>query len=100
MSRGERWRGAGAEPLDGDARGGAAVHSRSIKVNIAEGDLGGPLGEIQSRHGVVSIGSYPFETGAGYGANIVLRSRDNEKLDQAEDKVRRMLDALSAAQGS
>ena len=66
-------------------------------MNIAEGDLGGPLGEIQAKHCGVSIGSYPFETGTGFGANIVLRSRDEDLLDAAQQEVAELIDALSAA---
>lgn len=78
-------------------RGGVQVESRTLEVHIAEGDLGGPLTTIQAEFDTVSIGSYPFETGTGFGANIVLRSRDVARLDEAEKAVRSMIDDLTEA---
>lgn len=78
--------------------GGVQMVSRTMVAHVPEGDLGGPLTEIQARYENVSIGSYPFETGTGYGSNIVLRSRDEARLDQAEREVSEMLDRLMALQ--
>lgn len=75
---------------------GPAMLSRSVEANIGEGDLGGPLTDVQSRHTNVEIGSYPFEKGAGYGANIVLRSRDETALEEATRDVEKMVQALVA----
>lgn len=80
--------------------GGVQMASRTLVAQVPEGDLGGPLSDIQARHDSVGIGSYPFETGSGYGSNIVLRSRDEAQLEAAEQEVREMLDRLTAAQGN
>ena len=77
--------------------GGVKVHSRTIEAHVAEGDLGGPLGEIQQQFPSVSIGSYPFETGTGFGANLVLRSRDPAQLEAVEQCVAEMVERLRAA---
>ncbi len=77
--------------------GGVAVKSRTVVANIPEGDLGVQLTAIQAKYDAVSIGSYPFETGSGYGANIVLRSRDIDRLTRAELEVQAMIDELTAA---
>ncbi len=77
--------------------GGVQMQSRSIRVHVPEGDLGGPLADIQAAFPDVGIGSYPFETGTGFGANVVLRSRDAGRLDEAERAVREMLDGLAPA---
>ena len=74
---------------------GVQMASRTLVAHVPEGDLGGPLSDIQARYGTVSIGSYPFETGTGFGSNIVLRSRDETELDKAEQDVREMLDRLT-----
>ncbi len=79
---------------------GAPVLSRTIEAHFGEGDLGGPLGELQVRHGGVSIGSYPFETATGFGANIVVRSRDRKALEAAVDEVERLLATLAAQPAS
>lgn len=78
--------------------GGVQMASRTLVAHVPEGDIGGPLMDIQARFENVSIGSYPFETGTGYGSNIVLRSRDEARLDQAEREVSEMLDHLTALQ--
>lgn len=75
-------------------RGGVQMSSRTLVANVPEGDLGGPLTDIQAQFGDVSIGSYPFEKGTGYGSNIVLRSRDIGQLDEAEQAVQLMLDGF------
>ncbi|MGI9464217.1 MAG: competence/damage-inducible protein A [Aestuariivirgaceae bacterium] len=78
-------------------RSGIEMASATITVRIAEGDLGGPLADIQARYDTVSIGSYPFEAGSGFGANIILRSRDADRLAAAEREVQEMVKALTAA---
>ena len=66
---------------------GPPVLSHTIEVHIGEGDLGGPLKAIQDRNRAVSIGSYPFESNTGFGANIVVRSRNQAALDRAVSEI-------------
>jgi molybdenum cofactor synthesis domain-containing protein len=66
---------------------GTPVLSHTIEVHIGEGDLGGPLKTIQDHHPDVSIGSYPFESRTGFGANIVVRSRDQAAIDRAVAEI-------------
>ena len=75
---------------------GRALAGETIEVppGIGEGDLGGPLAEIDGAFPDVSIGSYPrFENGT-HTVRIVLRSRDDATLRDAADAVRAMLTAL------
>ena len=75
--------------------GGQPILSRSIDCPYPEGQIGGPLGEIQKRHPLTSIGSYPrFEAG-NYSTEIVIRSRDEEKLNAAEAEVASMLAGMA-----
>ena len=74
---------------------GVPMQSRAIEVLGGEGDLAKPLGEIQSRYPTVSIGSYPFQSVAGFAANLVLRSRDFPALDAAEAEVKAMAQRLT-----
>ncbi len=76
---------------------GAPVLSRSVSANIGEGDIGGPLKEIQERFPEVTIGSYPFEVRSGFGSNIVVRSRDKRALDVAFADVEAMIEDLRKA---
>ena len=72
--------------------GGIITQKRTIPVKgIGEGDIGGPLGEIAKRFPDVSIGSYPYFTGEGYGLNIVIRHHDDQVLDHVEAAVQALL---------
>ena len=75
---------------------GEPMQSRSVPIFIGEGDIAGPLGDIQKRFGDVVIGSYPFEEGGRFGANIVLRSRDEARLEEAKAAVEAMAASLKA----
>ncbi len=73
---------------------GKPLLSRSIRVDTGEGNLAGPLKAIQDRYPGVSMGSYPFEEDGKFGANVVLRSKDEAALEQAEKEVQAMADEL------
>lgn len=80
---------------------GKKMLSRSLAAGLKEGDLGGPFGDVQKRFPDVSMGSYPtFEEGAGFTTTLVLRSRDEARLDEAEAAVKRMLDEVKAQLGA
>src|SRR5438105_10478390 len=59
---------------------GVKMLSETVKANCREGDIGGPLGEIAKAHPDVMIGSYPFQDEGRPNTNIVVRSRDADKL--------------------
>ncbi|MCS0495985.1 competence/damage-inducible protein A [Ancylobacter mangrovi] len=71
---------------------GIRMLSETIPANAKEGDVGGPLRAIAQAHPEVTIGSYPFIGEDGRpNTNLVVRSRDPEKLAAAMDEVRRMV---------
>lgn len=70
---------------------GAKMLSDTVQTGLREGDIGGPLAEIANTHPEVSIGSYPFWSEAGPDTNIVVRSRDAEKLLAAMAAVKAMV---------
>lgn len=76
-------------------RTGVKVQSRTIDCDMPEGTIGGPLAEIQNRHGAVAIGSYPRFDGGRYSTQIVVRGRDREVIEAACDDIRRMLEKSS-----
>ena len=66
--------------------------SDSVKADAREGDIGTPLREIQEAHPETVIGSYPFmDDEKKPNTNLVVRSRDPEKLRAAMDAVKAML---------
>jgi molybdopterin-biosynthesis enzyme MoeA-like protein len=73
-------------------RSGPRMLSESVKANAREGDIGTPLREIQEAHPDTVIGSYPFQDeDKKPNTNLVVRSRDPEKLRAAMDAVQAML---------
>ena len=61
-----------------------------------EGDIGGPLREIANAHPDTMIGSYPFQDeDKKPNTNLVVRSRDPEKLNAAMAAVKEMLAGLN-----
>ncbi len=78
-------------------RTGAQVLSRAIPCDLGEGDIGGPLGEIQKANPQTSIGSYPRFNERGFSTEIVIRSREAGAIEAAESAVRRMIAEVSAA---
>ncbi len=71
---------------------GTKLLSATIRADAKEGDVGTELGQIAKAHPDTLIGSYPFfDEKLGPNTNIVVRSRDPEKLKQATAAVEAML---------
>ena len=68
------------DAVSGKLTTGAKMLSETVRADAREGDIGTPLGEIAKANPEVIIGSYPFFDGSGPNTNIVVRSRDAEKL--------------------
>ena len=80
-------------------KAGRKVLSRTVAAAVGEGTIGGPLGALQLDYPDVKMGSYP-QMGAGYvRTELVLRSTDEARLDEATAKVQAMVDAAEAAAG-
>jgi molybdenum cofactor synthesis domain-containing protein len=76
----------------------AKMLSETLRADLREGDIGTELGAIARGHPEVSIGSYPFvDAQRGPNTNIVLRSRDPQKLAAAISAVQVMLREVKAA---
>ena len=76
-------------------KSGVRMLSESVRANAREGDIGGPLREIANAHPDTVIGSYPFQDEEKKpNTNLVVRSRDPEKLNAAMSAVKEMLAGL------
>ena len=73
--------------------GGAPLLSQNLRVERGEGDIAGPLAELASEFGDLSIGSYPFQKNGIYGANIVIRGADGARVDAAMTRLCEMFPA-------
>jgi len=76
---------------------GAKMLSRTVPVGMGEGRIASKLGEIQGEFPDVSIGSYPKMLDGAFATDIVLRSRDAERLDLAARAVETMVAAIMNA---
>src|SRR5260221_5668784 len=80
-------------------KSGARMLSESVRANAREGDVGGPLRPIAESHPDTMIGSYPFlDEAQKPNTNLVVRSRDPEKLVAAMGAVKEMLASLKTTQ--
>jgi molybdopterin-biosynthesis enzyme MoeA-like protein len=76
-------------------KSGVRMLSESVRANAREGDIGSPLRAIAAAHPDTIIGSYPFlDENSKPNTNIVVRSRDPDKLKSAMAAVTEMLAAL------
>ena len=71
--------------------GGLPTMTMSIRTELTEGSLAVNLAKIQDDFTDVSIGSYPFFRSGMLGVNLVLRSTDEARLQQACDRVKVMI---------
>ncbi len=76
--------------------------SETIRADAKEGDVGTELGVIAKANPDTIIGSYPFfDEKLGPNTNIVVRSRDAQKLQAAkgavEDMLKKVKSQLAAA---
>jgi molybdenum cofactor synthesis domain-containing protein len=77
-------------------KSGVRMLSDTVRANAREGDVGGPLREIAAANPDTIIGSYPFlDENQKPNTNLVVRSRDQDKLTAAMDAVKEMLAGLA-----
>ena len=75
---------------------GVKMLSETVRADLREGDIGTPLAAIAKAHPEVTIGSYPFVDDRGPNSNIVVRSRDPDKLAAAKAAIEDMLSNVRA----
>jgi molybdopterin-biosynthesis enzyme MoeA-like protein len=77
-------------------KSGVRMLSESVRANAREGDIGSPLRAIAAQHPDTIIGSYPFmDEEQKPNTNLVVRSRDADKLAAAMAAVKEMLAGLN-----
>lgn len=74
-----------------ELRTGSRYYSRTILCPFGEGVIGIPLRDVQDAHPDTIIGSYPkFEEGK-FSTELVVRARDEQKMEAAAIAVEKML---------
>ena len=67
--------------------GGEPIISETIRVDLPEGEIAGPLGRVAQKFPDLSIGSYPFNLYGKFGANVVIKGRDAKDVETALSEV-------------
>jgi molybdenum cofactor synthesis domain-containing protein len=70
---------------------GVTVTSVTVSAQIPEGAIAEGLAAIQNDNPGVSIGSYPFYTDSGPGAQLVARGRDPQAVERAAAAIETMV---------
>jgi molybdenum cofactor synthesis domain-containing protein len=71
--------------------GGAPIRSLAVTSHVREGDIAGPLGDLQKRYPDTDIGSYPFAKGNRIGASVVIRGTDPQMLQEVGEQVDKLM---------
>jgi molybdenum cofactor synthesis domain-containing protein len=67
--------------------GGVPLTSTSTRIDRAEGDIAGPLGDLAALFPGLTMGSYPFQKDGRFGANVVIRGQDADAVRRATDRL-------------
>ena len=76
-------------------RCGTKMISRHLDNPFGEGTVGGPLSDVQDTHGETMIGSYPRFADGKISNQIVVRGRDQAKVDAAYKAIEAMLKKIA-----
>lgn len=76
---------------------GAAIHSANVDVYLKEGDIAKPLEAIALEFADLDVGSYPFSRDGRYGANLVVRGTDADRVAAAMTAI---VDTMTEAAGA
>jgi molybdenum cofactor synthesis domain-containing protein len=74
--------------------GGKPLLTRSVSCALGEGILAKGLGEIQTRHADVDIGSYPYFRVGGFGVSLVVRGTDRARLEAVVREIAELIESL------
>lgn len=87
------------EAVKGDLVGGNEIQSASVDVFLRESEIARPLQEIANANPDVEIGSYPFSRDGTYGANLVVRGTNPERISDVLDEIVMTMQAAGARTG-
>jgi molybdenum cofactor synthesis domain-containing protein len=82
------------ETIEAELPRGAVVQSVTVSAEIPEGTIAPGLMDIQKANPSVAIGSYPFYTDKGPGAQLVTRGRDGEAVERVAQAIEALVKQL------
>ena len=73
--------------LKNDIVGGEPILSQTINLRTVESEIANSLTKVQENNKDVEIGSYPFFQAGKLGVSIVIRSEDQNKIDDCNSQI-------------
>ena len=67
--------------------GGQPILSHTISLRTVESEIASSLTKVQNKNKEVEIGSYPFFHAGKLGVSIVIRSEDQNKIDDCNSQI-------------
>jgi molybdenum cofactor synthesis domain-containing protein len=67
--------------------GGTPLLSQSYRIMRGEGEIAAPLARLAGDYPDLLMGSYPFQSGGAFGANIVIRGPDPGRVNEAMTRL-------------
>ena len=87
------------EALVPTLRKGRKVLSRAVPAQVGEGVIAAPLGALQAEYPDVKMGSYPRMGDGAVRTELVLRSSDEARLEEAAARLRLLVGEAHRAAG-
>ena len=75
-------------------KGGDVIKTTSVDVFTPESNVAEDLAQLQNKFPNVEIGSYPFSKENKFGTSLVLRSKDEELLNNCKLELQKIVDKL------
>ena len=73
--------------------GGEPIKSHTISLRTVESEIADSLTKVQDENKDVEIGSYPFFQAGKLGVSIVIRSEDQNKIDNCNSQILKFVNA-------
>ena len=67
--------------------GGTPLLSSTYRIQRGEGEIAGPLAQLAADYPDLAMGSYPFNAGGVFGANVVIRGPDGARVNEAMTRL-------------
>lgn len=78
-------------------QGGPPIRTRTIGCSIPESAIAVELGVLAEKYTDIEFGSYPYFRPGGYGLSLVIRGKDEARMDVAEAELFALLERLEAS---
>ena len=72
-------------------KGGKKILSKTISVDTVESEIAKPLEDVQNIFSNVEIGSYPFFRSGKVGVSIVMRSTENNQIEDCAKQIKNFI---------